>query len=75
MHVTSSLVPGRAILGYELSVMSQVTRTASSEFSEHALCDAGPDGAMAATAVAPVSLQLSNIKFFLRSITESPRPK
>jgi hypothetical protein len=72
---SASVQVAASILGYESSVMSQVTRRASREFSEHAVCDAGQDDAKAATAVALVSLRLSNIKVFLRSIAQSPRPK
>jgi hypothetical protein len=47
----------------------------SIELRENAVRDAGPCGAAPATVVVPASLQRSNLQFFLRSITESPRHK
>jgi hypothetical protein len=68
-----SAVP--AILGQAPPVMSEIRRTSSNEFWQSAVRDASPGDAIPATVVWPLSLQRSNIQFFLRSIAKSPRPK
>jgi hypothetical protein len=61
--------------GTPLPVKSKAAQISSSERGENEVRDAGPRGATPATVVAPASLQRSNLHFFLRSITESPRHK
>jgi hypothetical protein len=48
--------------GTRPSVMSKVTRTSSSEFSESVERDARPGDAAVTTVVAPASLQRSNMQ-------------
>jgi single-stranded DNA-binding protein len=61
--------------GTRLSVKSTAAQISSIEPGENAVRDAGPRGATPTTVIAPASLQRSNLQFFLRSITESPRHK
>jgi hypothetical protein len=62
-------------LGVRPSVTSKVAQISSIELRENVLPDASPRGGAPATVVVPASLQRSNLQFFLRSITESPRHK
>jgi glyoxylase-like metal-dependent hydrolase (beta-lactamase superfamily II) len=61
--------------GTPLSVKSKTAQISSIELRENAVHDAGPRSATPATVAAPASLQRSDLLFFLRSITESPRHK
>jgi hypothetical protein len=61
--------------GTRLSVNSKVARISSIELWENVVRDAGPRGTTPAIIATPASLQRSNLLFFLRSITESPRHK
>jgi hypothetical protein len=72
------ITPGSAvptILGQAPRVMSEIRRTSSNDFWQSGVRDASPGDATPTTAVWPLSLQRSNIQFFLRSIAKNSRPK
>jgi hypothetical protein len=61
--------------GTPLSDKSKVAQISPIELWENATSDAGPRDATPTAVIQPASLQCSNLLFFLRSITESPRHK